>query len=221
MKKLSLPFDLIKKAVNIFAKKENLLFLIQIYVPVAVFSAIFIAQSFLPASIRNSNSIWLVIGVGLVQILYYLTSVFITVSGIIALGKVVGGGELSLNKTYKTAWENYWVLLLLGIVLTVIYLLGFILLIIPGIIFIVWFAFSRFMAIEKGLGVKQALLKSKEIVKGIYWKILGRLVVFGAFTVVVQLVLSMIPYGAGSIVTSLCGGLFMLPPYLLYKELSV
>jgi hypothetical protein len=220
MEKLAPPFDLIKKAVNIFVKKENLLFLVKIYIPMAVFSVISIAQSFLPDSIKNSNSVWLVLGLGLIQVLYLLISIFIAASGIIALGKVVDGGELSLTKTYKKAWGFYWVFLLLSVVLTLLYLLGFILLIVPALLFIVWFAFSRFMAVEKGLGVKESLLKSKDLVKGIYWKILGRLIVFGAFTVVVQMILSVVPYGVGAVVSSLCGGLYMLPLYLLYRELS-
>lgn len=221
MKTISSPFELIKKAVNIFSKKENLVFLVKIYIPVAFFSLLSAGQSFLPASIKNSTSIWLVLGVGVVQILYFLTSALVTISAVVALGKIVNGGELSFKKTYKSAWKNYWMLLLLSVVLTLIYVFGFLLLIIPGMIFIVWFAFSRFMAIEKGLGIKQSLLKSKELVKGIYWKVLGRLIVFGAFTVLVQMVLSVIPYGLGLTVSSLCGGLYMLPLYLLYKEISV
>jgi hypothetical protein len=58
------------------------------------------------------------------------------------------------------------------------------------------------------------------MVKGIFWKILGRLIVFGAFMILIEAILSVIPYGVGAIVTSLCGGLFMLPVYLLYKEIS-
>lgn len=220
MKTISSPFELIKKAVNIFSKKENIIFLVKIYIPVAFFSLLSAAQSFLPASIKNSTSIWLVLGVGVVQILYFLTSALVTISAVVALGKIVNGGELSFKKTYKSARKNYWMLLLLSVVLTLIYVFGFLLLIIPGMIFIVWFAFSRFMAIEKGLGIKQSLLKSKELVKGIYWKVLGRLIVFGAFTVLVQMVLSVIPYGLGLTVSSLCGGLYMLPLYLLYKEIS-
>ncbi len=220
MKKLLSPLDLIKKAVNIFAKRENYIFLIKIYLPMAFLSLISAAQSFLPASIKNSNSIGLGIGIGILQIFYFLISAFITISGVIALGKVVGGGELSINKTYKSAWKIYWNILLLSIVLTFIYVFGFVLLIIPGIIFAVWFAFSRFAAIEKGLGIKQALIKSKELVKGMYWKILGRLIIFGVFTVLIQMVLSIIPYGIGLIVSSVLGGLYMLPLYLLYKELD-
>jgi len=221
MQKLTSPFDLIKKAVNIFTQKKNLVFLIQIYLPMAFFSLLSVAQSFLPASIKNSTSVWLVLGIGLMQILYFLTSVLVTISGVIALGKIVNGKEeLSIRKTYKSAWKNYPQLVYLMLVLAVIYIFGFAFLIIPGILFVVWFAFSRFIAIEKGLKVKGALLKSKEMVKGIYWKVLGRLIVFCAFTVLTQMVLSMIPYSMGLTVSSLCGGLYMLPLYLLYKELE-
>jgi len=220
MIELSSPVDLIKKAVDIFAKKENLLFLVKIYIPVAVFSAFFVLQSFLPDYIVNSNSVWPAIGAGLIQILYFLTSIFVTVSGIIALIKVIDGEELSVEKTYKKAWKCYWKLLLLSIVLALIYLFGFIFLVVPGMLFIVWFALSKFLAVEKGYGIREALSKSRELVKGIYWKTLGRLIVFGAFTVIVQMILSVIPYEAGSVVSSIIGGLYMLPLFLLYRELS-
>jgi hypothetical protein len=220
MQKLSSPFDLIKKAVTIFAKKENLIYLIQIYLPMAFFSIISIAQNYLPENIRNSTSVWMVSGVVILQLIYLLVSVFVTLSGIIAVDKIIGGGELSLKKTYKSALSKYWAFLLLSSALTLAYLFGFVLLIIPGILFIVWFAFSRFLAIEKGFGIKESFFKSKILVKGIYWKILGRLIVFGAFTMIVQMFLTMIPYGIGSIVNSLCGGLFILPLFLLYRELS-
>lgn len=220
MKKLSSPFDLIKKAVDLFSKKENLIFLVKIYLPLAFFSLLSIAQSYLPSSIINSKSVFLVIATVLIQVLYILTSVFITISGIIALKKVVDGKELSVRKTFDSARKTYWPFLLLSIVLFLAYLLGFALLIVPGMLFVVWFAFSRFMMIEKGLGVKESLLKSKEMVKGIYWKTLGRLIVFGAFVVIIEVILSAIPYGIGAIVTDLCGALFLLPVYLLYKELS-
>ena len=175
MQKLTSPFDLIKKAVAIFAKKENFIYLIQIYLPMAFFSIISIAQNYLPENIKNSSSVWMISGVVLLQLIYLLISVFVALSGIIAVGKIIGDGELSVRRTYESALPKYWIFLLLSSALTLIYLFGFVLLIIPGVIFVVWFAFSRFAAVEKGLGVKDALLKSKDLVKGIYWKILGRL----------------------------------------------
>jgi len=221
MKKLSSPFDLIKRAVNLFSKKENLVFLIKVYLPLAFFSLLSLAQSYLPSSVVNPKSVWLVTIMAFIQILYLFTSVFVAASGIVALGRVVEAKELSIKGTFKSAWKIYWKFLLLSIVLAIAYGLGFILLIVPGLLFIVWFAFSRFIMIEKGLGIKGALTKSKGMVKGIYWKVLGRLIIFGLFVVLVEVILSVIPYGIGAVVTSLCGALFMLPMYLLYKEISV
>jgi len=63
-------------------------------------------------------------------------------------------------------------------------------------------------------------MKSKEMAKGNYWKILGRLVIFGLFMIIVEFVLGVIPFGIGSVAVSLCGALFILPTYLLYKEIS-
>ena len=100
------------------------------------------------------------------------------------------------------------------------YLFGFVLLIVPGLLFVVWFAFAKFINLEKGSGIKESLAKSKELVKGIYWKILGRLIIFGLFVAFVEIILTAIPYGVGSVVSALLGGLFILPTYLLYKEVS-
>ena len=73
---------------------------------------------------------------------------------------------------------------------------------------------------EKETKIKESLMKSKEMAKGNYWKILGRLVVFGLFMIIVEMALSVIPFGVGTVLASLCGALFILPTYLLYKEVS-
>jgi hypothetical protein len=216
--KLSSPFELIKKAVDIFSKKENVLFLVQIYLPVGFFSLLSVLQDYLPSSVRNS--IWLNVTTGILQIISILVGIFVTASGILALAKVVGGGELSVMKTFKAAWKKYWVFLPISIAIFLIYLFGFVLLIVPGVLFVVWFAFTKFIAIEKGTGIKESFVKSKELVKGIYWKVLGRLIIFGLFVIVIEAILTVIPYGVGAIIGSLIGGLFMLPSYLLYKEIS-
>lgn len=217
-RQLSSPFDLIKKSVDIFSKKENVLFLVEIYLPVGFFSLLSVLQDYLPSGVRNSN--WFNVTTGILQVISILTGVFVTASGILALAKVVGGGEFSVRKTFKAAWKKYWIFLLISIALFLIYLFGFVLLIVPGVIFVVWFAFTKFIAIEKGTGAKESFVKSKELVKGIYWKVLGQLIIFGLFVIVVEAILTVIPYGIGAIIGSLLGGLFMLPTYLLFKEVS-
>jgi hypothetical protein len=63
--------------------------------------------------------------------------------------------------------------------------------------------------------------KSRELVKGRFWAILWRIFVFELFSGLVGFTLSAIPFGIGSDLITLAGVLFMLPIFLLYKELSV
>jgi len=156
----------------------------------------------------------------IIQILSLLTSVLVSAAGIIAIGKIVDDKKSTVKEVFLSAKKNYWMFLLLSIVLTIAYGLGFILLIVPGLLVVVWFAFSKFIMIEKGTNIKASLMKSKEMAKGSYWKILGRLVIFGLFMIIVEMALSIIPFGVGSVAASLCGALFILPTYLLYKEIS-
>ncbi|MGA3291583.1 MAG: hypothetical protein ABSC49_00340 [Candidatus Microgenomates bacterium] len=220
MKKLSSPIDLIKKSIDIYSKKKNFVLLAELYIPLVFFSILSIAENYLPGSIRSSGSIWLTGGMWFIQAVYLLVTVFVTAAVIIAFGQVIKGDKFSVKETFASAWKKYWIFLLLNIVLALAYLLGFVLLIVPGVLFVVWFAFSRFIMIEKGTGIKESFLESKELVKGNYWRIFGRLVVFGVFAVVCEVILSIIPYGVGSVINVVLGGLFILPSYLLFKELS-
>lgn len=84
----------------------------------------------------------------------------------------------------------------------------------------VWFHFSGFELVTKGAGIKQSMGKSKSLVAGKFWKVFARFLVFGLFGVLVQMVLSLLPFGLAGVVMPLLGALFLLPYFLLYKELS-
>lgn len=218
-KKISGPIELIKKSVDLFSKKENFLFLVKVYSPTAISSLIFIILSYLSAYVYK-DSVFLSSVSIVLRIVAIFVETFVAVAGIVAIGKIVnGGGKFSVRETFKIVRKKYWKYFLLSVILGLITVGGLILLIIPGILFVVWFAFSKFIMIEKKVGIKESLVKSKILAKGIYWKILGRLTVFGLFAIFVQMVLGFVPY-FGSIAISLCGGLFILPTYLLYKEIS-
>lgn len=93
---------------------------------------------------------------------------------------------------------------------------GFILLIIPGIVFAVWFSFSTYVFIAEGKKGKSAMVRSKELVKGYWWVIFGRLLVIGILGAIV----SQIPF-----LGYLINLLFMMPltliyMYLLYEDLK-
>jgi hypothetical protein len=260
-KQLSSPFELIKKAVNLFAKKENLAFLIQIYLPEVVFMVLVVAISLLFTFIKNLSPIVTTSLIVFFLIICLFLWVFVSASGIVAVKKIVKGDSLSVRGTFKEALKVYWkffaVALLTSLILAggpiVISVVGNLIdwlltvglgvtsgflnnalgtigalfaiaTIIASVVFVFIFsvqlAFSRFIFIDQNLGVWASLLKSRKLVKGTYWAVLVRLIVFGVISWVIRLILSQLPYGVGFVILFLCGGLLILPSYLLYKELS-
>ena len=72
----------------------------------------------------------------------------------------------------QTLWQYAVAHLLAGLII----LLGLILLIVPGIYFIIRFSMVRFLVLE-GAGIKGSLKKSGELTEGIKWQLLGFLIV--------------------------------------------
>lgn len=218
---LTSPFELIKKSVNIFSKKENLIFFLKIYWPLIPFAGISLVQQYLLIkSGIDINAVWWLGVTSLLQIIYLFVLLLVMIMGIMGIKKVLSGESLSVKSCLKDAKSKYWKFLLLTSVLCLLYVFGFALLIIPGMLFVVWFIFARFITLDSNLKIKEILVKSRGMTKGLYWKILGRLLVFGLFTFSVQLIFSFVPYGLGAFLTPLMGALFLLPLYLLYKEVS-
>lgn len=211
MKELSPPIELVKKSLKIFFEKKNLIYFLKVYSPMIPFAVISVAQQYF----TWISGAFLV--VGLISLVVYF---LVGLAGIYAVQGVVSGNVLSIKGTYEAAWANLWKFSLLAILIFLITLGGTLLLIIPGIIFGVWFAFSRFVFVDKNIGVKASLSASKALVKGRFWKVFGRLIVFGIFFILIEIVTGIVPFGLGSILTGVAGALLLLPSYLLYKELS-
>lgn len=93
---------------------------------------------------------------------------------------------LSLGK--KLALPLFLTLLLLGLLVS----LGFILLIIPGIILWVWFTFVVVVMINENVWGLAALKSSRNLVKGRFWKILGFLGLCLLLTFVYSLTVSLL-----------------------------
>ncbi len=220
MKQLSSPIDLIKKSFEIFFKKENFIYFVKIYsvlLPSVIFQfflgSLFDPQTSLP---KNSWATGLFVIIVLINI---FLGILVAVAGIKAVGQVVKNEKLDIKNTFSIGWKRYWKFLLLSILLAFIIGFGGILIIIPGIVFLVWYAFSKFILIEEKTGILIALGRSKNLVQGKFWRVFGRLFVFGVFSGLVSILVSLVPY-VGSVITALAGPLFILPSYLLYKELS-
>lgn len=77
--------------------------------------------------------------------------------------KAKRGQQISVNETF--AYVGKFLPLLLGaIVLYIIMFVGFILIIIPGLIFAAWWMYTFFFMVDKNMGLGDAMKASKKIV---------------------------------------------------------
>jgi len=104
----------------------------------------------------------------------------------VALFCAVKDNTAGIKKSLSDAWPKiasfFWISLLAGLAV----LGGFILFVIPGIIFAVWFGFSLYVYIFEGTKGSSALKKSKELVKGRWWPVFARFLVFGIIAMLIS-----------------------------------
>lgn len=220
MKKLTSPGALVKESWKIFTRKENFIFLVKIYLPVGFLSLIALAPAYIPFLDEFLNSSFGGMVMAIFNLLFVATVVFVNLSGIIAITEVLDNSRSQVKSVYKEAITKYWRFLLLMIIVSLIFILSLILLIVPFVFALTWFTFSKFILVEKGIGIKMSLLESKKLVKGNFWRVFGRILFLGLFSVFSQMVLTFLPFGAGVVIFNLCGGFFLLPQLLLYQEMS-
>ncbi|MCK5027537.1 MAG: hypothetical protein KAS07_03900 [Candidatus Pacebacteria bacterium] len=133
----------------------------------------------------------------LVLVVLLVAVIFLQILGQVAL-LVSVHHKTGISESYKRAlpimFSYVWVSFLVGIVVAG----GMFLLIVPGIMFAVWFGLATFVLVVDGDKGVNALAKSREYVRGHGWQLFGylllfALIVFGIFVVV------MIPLGILSV----------------------
>jgi hypothetical protein len=108
----------------------------------------------------------------------------------------------SFSKTFAFAKKNFWRYVRL-ILLTIICLIPlYILLIIPGIIFTVFWVFSSYILLTGKNTAWESMKQSKVLVKGRWWTIFGYVLLLFIMIIVTSVVLGFIPF-VGNIVSSL------------------
>lgn len=229
MKKLSSPLEIIQKSFNIFFEKDNMVVFAKIYALLLPFQLFFTYQNYFVSTqskilnITNPQEIimkypWFLASVIVANLVYLFISFWVDMAGIKAILGITSGKKVDVNEALKFSLKNIPTFSLLVVVLGLIQIGGLILLIVPGIIFGVWYSFSKFLFVEKKLSIMESLKESKKLVLGRFWKIIGRLFVFGLFSGLSGAIISSVPY-IGPLVVPFFGALFILPAFLLYKEL--
>ncbi|MEK9130087.1 MAG: hypothetical protein AAB526_01670 [Patescibacteria group bacterium] len=188
----SLPsaVETFKRAWGIY-KQRLCTFLEIMIIPISIISAlVFLMDAIAEGKLSKFISDPLVI--------FSITSFFMIVVFVIqSLGQIAllyaiknDQKEDGVIKIYKRAWSKmlsyWWICLLSGFII----LGGFLLFVVPGIIFSIWFAFPIFILIADDLKGMDALLKSKEYVKGRWMNAFCYFFFIGAVLLIAMLILS-------------------------------
>lgn len=214
------------ESVKIFFQKENFIYFAKIQAFLLPVPVIFFIWSLilrfgsakLSESLSAGPTLFLLsIALSFVNV---VISLFVEIALIEAIRRVRDGFSLSVREAFRVAKSKTWKFFLLGLLKVVILAVGFLFLLIPGIIFAVWFVFSKFEVVLHQAGVRESLAKSKALVGGRFWWVLGRLLIFEIFAVLAQIVFALLPYSLGTLVSLFFVVLFILPFYLLFKELE-
>lgn len=134
---------------------------------------------------------------------------------ITALITAVADRSLSIREALAAGWEKLWAFLWLFSIIAYVIAGGYLLFIIPGVIFTIWFIFSQYILATEHIGGMNALLKSKAYVKDRWFDVFIRFLVIWAISTGVGLV----PF-LGIILSFLFAPFTMIYSYLIYEELK-
>ncbi len=130
---------------------------------------------------------------------------------------------IGVSEAYRRGWHkilSYWQV---GLLAGFITMGGFLLLVVPGIIFATWFSLAVFVLIAEDLKGMDALLKSREYVKGKWVEIFWRFLFVSIISLIISLVSILIftflkiPFGAQ--ISPFVIGLFLTPLVMSYSYL--
>ena len=177
--KLSSAVTLLKDAWKIY--KQKLKTFLGIMIITSLVTILFVAILFIPFLLKLGT-----IGIVIKIILLSISIIGIVITqlwGTIALIYTTVNHEQKIGikeafqKTQNKIISCLWVTFLSGFII----IGGIFLFFIPGILFSIWFSFVCYILIAENLNGMDALLKSKEYVKGKFWGVLWRLIFIGLF----------------------------------------
>jgi hypothetical protein len=196
--------------------KERYLTLICLYVfsilIMVVVTGVLTGGVILLASFLGIDMKVAVAGGGLLGIIPGFIAMFWGMTGFTAaaLDETLGMRD-ALRRGWERAGSYIWVCTLLSFLLTG----GFLLLVIPGILFLVWFIFCQFVLLDEDERGMNAILKSKEYVRGMWFSVFVRLFII----LLVWVGLGFIPV-IGSIFSILFVPFVLIFMALIYNDLK-
>lgn len=127
--------------------------------------------------------------------------------------------KIGIKESFAKAWHKilsyWWISILVGLIT----MLGFLLLIIPGIIFSIWFSLAAYVLVSEDLKGMKALSRSKQLIKGYWWKIFWRFLVLGFVVFLFVFITGFIPF-IRNIIYILTMPFSVIFSFLIYENLK-
>lgn len=172
---------------------------------------------------------WFGVLVGLLAIIpLIVVSVWLGAAGLELHKSIILKSPVTIKLALSTGWQNKGKYFSTSLLAGLAILGGFILLVIPGFIFGIMLAFCFAVLMFEGKSGTEAMGRSRELVKGRFWKTVGYLVVPTLVAIVISVLLSVVGsilHLSESLVRSLSNTLqslagipFIFYTYLLYQE---
>lgn len=180
----------------------------------------------------NLDQFGLYILIGILGVAAILWSIYYGVRAKIGSILILQTEGVSVKENFEKSKNFFWSYLGVSIVTSILIFLATLLLIIPGIILAVSWAFvTMLVVLEDKKGVGEAIKRSKELVKGYWWPVFGRFFFVGVLALLISVVLS-IPLSflddrgqqvfsaVTNVFWALVSPFFLVFSYLLYKDLD-
>jgi hypothetical protein len=184
--------EILSAAFNIYKANASQLILIVavVVVPLSLISALFSGVVFAPDKVKVTNTGGVVVfdyagrGLGVVLLAGAIgTLIAVLISAVLqaailrAAAQATIGDPVDVEASYRYGLKRLWSVILVSILVGLVVAVGFILLVIPGIIFLVFLSVSIPALIVEGRRGTEAMGRSWNLVKGNFWHAFGVIVV--------------------------------------------
>lgn len=156
--------------------------------------------NFISAYLQSAASIGNPIGGELAGLYLIVVGLLGGIGGIVFNAAVIHGTATlfisrptSVGECIKTGFSRFFPLLWTGILTGLAVGVGMILLIIPGILFAVWFSLAQEITVLEGINGSDAMGRSKKLMAGNFWKAVVLFIVLFAINFGIGLAAAMIP----------------------------
>tara|TARA_B100000315_G_C14571059_1_gene585534 strand:+ start:539 stop:1336 length:798 start_codon:yes stop_codon:yes gene_type:complete len=128
--------------------------------------------------------------------------------------------DIKIKQALKQGWEKLASYVWVGLLSCLIIFGGSLLLIIPGLIFAVWFSFAVYALMRDNIQGWEALKRSKELVSGYFWPVTGRIIILQLIIISATIILNLIAPGLGGILGIFASLFGLVYHYIIYQDLK-